>query len=125
MCPIHIKDERSLVNNYRTISLLNAEVKLFERLIFKHLFNYLQGNSFLTSVHSNFLPGDSTVNQLTFLYNIFSQAPDANKEIQVVFCDIGWAFAHVWHAGLLRKLKAAGITGKLLNWFKNYLLDGG
>ena len=29
----------------------------------------------------------------------------------------------VWHAGLLRKLDAAGVTGKLLNWFKNYLLD--
>ena len=24
---------------------------------------------------------------------------------------------------LLCKLKAAGVTGKLLNWFKNYLLD--
>ena len=29
----------------------------------------------------------------------------------------------VWHAGLLRKLDAAGVTGKLLNWFKNYFLD--
>ena len=33
------------------------------------------------------------------------------------------AFDRVWHAGLLRKLEAAGVTGKLLNWFKNYLLD--
>ena len=88
VCPIHKKDERSLVNNYRPISLLNAEVKVFERLIFKHLFNHLQENSFLTSLQSGFMPGDSTVNQLTFFYNIFCQALDANKEIRVVFCVI-------------------------------------
>ena len=88
VCPIHKKDKRSLVNNYRPISLPNAEVKVFERLIFKHLFNQLQENSFLTSLQSGFMPGDSTVNQLTFLYNIFCQALDANKEIWVVFCDI-------------------------------------
>ena len=108
------------MNNYRPISLLNAEVKVFERLIFKHLFNNLQENSFLTSLQSGFMPGDSTVNQLTFLYNIFCQALDANKEIPVF---ISKAFDHVWHAGLLRKLEAAGVTGKHLNWFKNYLLD--
>ena len=69
------------------------------------------------------MPGDTTVNQHTFLYNIFCQALDANKEIRVVFCDISKVFDRVWHAGLLRKLEAAGVTGKLLNWFKNYLFD--
>ena len=69
------------------------------------------------------MPGDSTVNQLTILCNIFCQALDANKEIGVVFCDISKAFDRVWHAGLLRKLEAAGVIGELLNWFKNYLLD--
>ena len=63
------------------------------------------------------------MNQLTFLYNIFCQALDANKEIRVVFCDFSKAFDLVWHAGLLRKLEAAGVTGKLLNWFKSYLFD--
>ena len=123
VCPIHKKDERSLIDIYRTLSLLNAEVNVFERLIFKHLFNHLQESSFLTSLWSSFMPGDSTVNQLTFLYNIFCQGLDANKEIRVVFCDISKAFDRVWHAGLLRKLEASGVTGKLLNWFKNYLLD--
>ena len=69
------------------------------------------------------MPGDSTVNQPTFLYNIICQALDAIREIRVVFCDISKAFDRVWHAGLLRKLEAAGVTGKLLDWFKNYLLD--
>ena len=54
------------------------------------------------------------MNQLTFLYKILWQALDASKEIQVIFCDISKAFDRVWHAGLLRKLEAAGVTGKLL-----------
>ena len=41
------------------------------------------------------MPGDFTVNKLTFLYNIFCQALDANKEIRVVFCDISKAFDRV------------------------------
>ena len=57
-CPMHKKDEKSLVNNYRPISILNAEVKVVKRLIFKHLFNHLQENSFLTSLQSGLIPGD-------------------------------------------------------------------
>ena len=28
-----------------------------------------------------------------------------------------------WHVGLLHKLRAAGVTGEILNWFNNYLSD--
>ena len=48
------------------------------------------------------------MNQLTFLYNIFCQVLDASKEIRVIFCDISKAFDRFWHAGLIRKLEAAG-----------------
>ena len=32
-------------------------------------------------------------------------------------------FDRVWHAGLLRKLKAADVQGELLKWFTNYLAE--
>jgi hypothetical protein len=32
-------------------------------------------------------------------------------------------FDKVWHRGLLKKLKAYGISGNLLRWFENYLSD--
>ena len=53
-----------LCNNYRPISLLNSEAKVFERLIFKHLYN-IRDNNLLTSLQSGFIPGESTINQLT------------------------------------------------------------
>ena len=123
VCPIHKKGERSNVCNYRPISLLNSENKVLERLIFKNLYNHLLDNNFLSSFQSGFIPGDSTENQLTFLYHTFCEALDAGKEVRAVFCDISKAFDRVWHTGLLYKLRAAGVTGNVLQWFKNYLSD--
>ena len=105
------------------ISLLNAEAKVFERLVFKYLFNHLCDNNLLSSLQSGCIPGDSTVNQLTFLYNTFCQALDSGKEVRAVFCDISKAFDRVWHVGLLHKLRAAGVKEEILNWFNNYLSD--
>ena len=34
-----------------------------------------------------------------------------------MFCDISKAFDRVWHLCLIRKWKAAGITGTVLRWF--------
>ena len=110
------------VCNYRPISLLSNLDKVFERFVFKHLFNHLRDYNILTSFQSGFIPGDSTTNQLTFLYNTFCQALDAGKEIRAVFCDISKAFDRVWHAGLLHKLRSIGISGELLKWFSSYLV---
>ncbi len=74
-------------------------------------------------MQSGFVPGDSTVNQLTYLYTIFSEALDSGKEIRAVFCDISKAFDRVWHKGLLYKLESSGISGRLLNWFSSYLSE--
>ena len=43
--------------------------------------------------------------------------------MQAAFCNISKAFDRVWHIGLLYKLRAAGVTGNVLQWFKNYLSD--
>ena len=123
VCPVPKKGDLTDVTNYRPISSLNSEDKVLERLVFKHLFNHLRGNNLLSSLQSGFLPGDSTVNQLTFLYNTFCQALDSGKEVRAVFCDISKAFDRVWHAGLLAKLQAAGVTGNVHTWFADYLFD--
>ena len=118
---VHKKGDLSLVSNYRPISLLNSVAKLFEKLVFKYLYNHLQDNNMLSSLQSGFIPGDSTVNQLVYLYHIFTEALDAGKEVRTVFCDISKAFDRVWHEGLIYKLKAAGVSGDVLRWFQSYL----
>ena len=119
--PIHKKGDLSLFSNYRPISLLNSVAKLFEKLVFKYLYNHLQDTNLLSSLQSGFIPGDSTVNQLAYLYHMFTEALDAGKEVGTVFCDISKAFDRVWHEGLIYKLKAAGVSGDVLRWFQSYL----
>ena len=75
----------------------------------------------LSSLQSGFIPGDSTVNQLAYLYHMFTEALDAGKEVRTVFCDFSKAFDRVWHEGIIYKLKAAGASGDVLRWFQSYL----
>jgi hypothetical protein len=63
------------------------------------------------------------VTQLTEIYDQFCKVVSSGKEIRVVFLDISKAFDRVWHKGLLFKLKKCGITGKLLEWLKDYLTN--
>ena len=109
------------ISSYRPVSLLCTSEKIFQRTVFKHIYNHFQGNNILTPLQSGFIPGDSIVNQLTYLYDSFSQAIDFGKEVRVVFCDISKAFDRVWHEGLLKTLKAAGIIVNLLTCFRSYL----
>ena len=88
VCPVHAPKgggDASNVCNYRPISLLSNLDKVFDRLVFKHVFNHLRDNNILPSFQSGFIPEDSTTNQLTFLFNTFCQALDAGKEVRAVF----------------------------------------
>ena len=121
MCPIPKGGDRTAVSNFRPISSLSNINKVLERIAFKYLYNHFLENDILTPLQSGFTLGDSTVNQLLFLYNAFCKSLDAGKEIQVIFYDISKAFDRVWHAGLIHKLRAAGISGNLLDWLTNYI----
>ena len=121
--PIFKKSDPSDPNNYRPISLLSCVGKLMERCIFKHIYNFIINNNILTKFQSGFIRGDSTTNQLLYIYNDFCKAIDEGKEVRVVFCDISKAFDRVWHRGLIHKLFQIGIRDDLLTWFKNYLTN--
>jgi hypothetical protein len=121
--PIFKKAEAFITTNYRPVSLLSILAKVFEKIVFKYLFNYFRDHFLISVWQSGFLPGSSTVTQLTEIYDQFCKAVNSGKEIRVVFLDISKAFDRVWHKGLLHKLKACGITGRLLDWLKDYLTD--
>ena len=117
------KGDPSIVNNYRPISLLSVIGKVFEKLIFRQIFNFLKDTDFLSPYQSGFVPGDSTINQLTQLYNTFCQAIDSGKEVRVIFFDISKAFDRVWHKGLISKLKVCGLSDEYLLLLRDYLSE--
>ena len=111
------------MKNYRPISLLPIFGKIFERVIFKDLFNYLYKNELFTKCEYSFLPGDSCISELlSIIHGINSSFDcDPTQDVRGIFLDIFNAFDKVWHEGLLFKLKTNGLKGELSNLFQNYL----
>ena len=62
--PVHKKGDLSHVTNYRHISLLNSVAKLFEKLVFKYLYNHLQDNNMLLSLQSESFQVTQLLNNL-------------------------------------------------------------
>ena len=119
--PIFKKGDKTVASNYRPISLISCVGKSFERILFKHVYNHLDGNSYIYKYQSEFLPGHSTVHHLIeSIHNTILSLENFETSCQV-FCDISKAFDRVWHRGLLLKMERYGIRGDLLLWFKSYL----
>ena len=57
-------------NNYRPVLLLSWVGKVFERIIFKNVFNYFREHLIISIHQSGLQPGDSTVNHSAIDKNI-------------------------------------------------------
>ena len=79
--PIFKKNDSSVHDNYRPVSLLSCVSKLFEQSVFKYVFNLLRDTKVISLRQSRFMPGDSTVYQLTYLYHIFAEVLDNQKDM--------------------------------------------
>ena len=121
--PAHKKNDRQLVNNYRPISLLPIFGKIFEKIIFNRIYDFLLKEELLNPNQSGFRPSDSCINQLLAITHEIFEAFDCNPPLEVrsVFLDMSKAFDKVWHEGLLYKLKSMGISGEFYDLLENYL----
>ena len=119
--PIHKKNCKNEITNYRPISLISIIGKVMEKCVHNHMISYINENQILCKNQSGFIQGDSTINQLLEISNDIGKAIDQGKEVRAVFCDISKAFDRVWHRGLIFKLYQSGFSGKLLSWLQDYL----
>ena len=79
-------------------------------------------NNLLSPHQSDFIPGDSCVQQLIAITHEIYKAFDcsATLEVRGVFLNVSKAFDKVWHYGLLYKLKRNGINGGLLKRIESF-----
>ena len=134
ICPIHKKGVKQIINNYGPVSLLPICGKIFQRLIFNYLFEYLEKFKLLSAHDSGFQAIDSCVDQLLSIvhniYTVFDAYPIL--ESRGIFLDISKTFDKVWPEELIFKLKLIGICDALLdligifleNRFQRVVLDG-
>ena len=75
--PLFKKGDKSFPSNYRPVSLLSSSGKILERIIYKHMYNFLMTNELLYKYQSVFfLPKHSTTYQLIVIYHHICQAMD-------------------------------------------------
>ena len=106
ICPIHKKGDK----------LLPIYGKMFERLIFNSLYQFLEECKLLSIHQSGFHCNDSCINQLLFsvhtLYKTFDAYP--TLDTRGAFLNMSKAFDKVWHEGLIYKLKSMSVSDSLL-----------
>lgn len=118
---IHKSGRKDSADNYRPISLLSNVSKVLETLVNKAVYQHMNTNHLISPAQSGFRRGDSAPLQLFRLSTELFTALDSGKVVAAIFYDIKKAFDSVWHKALLGKLKAAGISGSLFWWIKDFL----
>ena len=120
--PVFKADDPTLFSNYRPISILPAFSKLFEKVMYNRVINFLNLHNILYSKQFGFRNNHSTAFALIDLINNISSAIDRNETTLGIFLDLSKAFDTI-HEILCQKLQHYGIRDTALAWIKSYLDD--
>ena len=107
--------------SYRPITLANCLAKTLEKMINRRLKNYLETKNFYSPHQSSFRARHSTLDGLIRLEHAATMGITNKKICLAVMLDIQQAFDKVWHHGLMLKLKALGVVGKLPKFIQGML----
>ena len=121
--PIYKKGPRSDPGNYRPVSLTSTCGKLMERIIRKYLLQHFDNNNLLSPEQHGFRQGRSCTTQLLSVTEDWSQWLDDHTPYDCIYLDYRKAFDSVPHQRLLKKARASGVQGKLLDWLESFLSE--
>ena len=121
-CPSLRKDDATLMDNYRPISLLTSISKLFEKVVLSQLSDYFHKNNIFHSSQYGFRKLHSTELAAMELTDRALIDIDYRNISLSVFMDLSTAFDTLDHRILLKKLNFYGIGGTALAWFSSYLI---
>ena len=106
------------MSNYRPISILSFFSKIFEKLMYNILNNFLYKNDVIYKYQFGFRKKHSTQHAIITLVDRITSSLDSGDLVIGVFLDLKKAFDT-----LIKKLFSYGIRGNTLKWFQSYLTD--
>ena len=119
--PIFKKGDPHLTDNYRPISLLPVMSKIFEKVVFIQLYDYLIENKLLYDSQYGFRKLHSTELAALEFTDKINLNLDEGKLPLAIYLDLSKAFDTIDHSILINKLKYYGVRGMSLYWFESYL----
>ena len=119
--PLHKNGAKNIISNYRPVANLSRLSLSFERLLFKHLYNFIAPK--INSSQHGFMKNRSTTSQLLLHLKLLHDSLDIGEEVFTLYLDFCKAFDKVNHYLLIEILKNFGIDWKLLHLLSSYLED--
>ena len=119
VAPLHKKGSKFLKENYRSVSKLSAFSKVYERVIFDQLYDFVGPK--LSPLLSGFRKGYSTQHALLHMLHSWHRDLDKGQFVAAVLMDLSKAFDCMNHDLLLAKLHAYGLSKPALQLIESYL----
>ena len=120
---IYKKGDKRLPGNYTPVSLTSVACKIMEKFVRNALLQHLKDHNILSKKQFGFLPGRSTLLQLTLVLEEWISALENGAEIDVAFMDFAKAFDKVPHNRLMNTLMHSGIQGNVHRWISSFLTN--
>ena len=101
--PVHKEGSKGDVGNYRPISLLTSFSKIYEKLMYDRVLNFLESNNSLFEMQYGFRPGRSCEQALLNAQNSLLDSLSNRQISLLLLIDFSKAFDMVEHSTLLKK----------------------
>ena len=119
--PIFKTGDRHDVNNYRPISVISSIARIFEKVLYHQLEQYVVEHNLISERQSGFRSLYSTATAMLDLTNEWCFNIDRKLVNGTLFLDLKKAFDTVNHDILLQKLHWFGLDQQAFTLFKSYL----
>lgn len=119
--PIHKKESKLDYLNYRPISLLSVISKIYEKLIYTRIYDYLTTNKLINPKQFGFRTKHSTNHATISITEQIKSMMDNNDVVCGIFIDLEKAFDTVNHKILVEKLNQYGLRGNVNKLIESYL----
>ena len=119
--PLYKKGLKTMLDNYRPISILPAVSKAFENILYDQLYSYLSNSGILSKYQFGFRRHHSTSTALLDSTNQWYSNMDKGLINIVAFLDLKKAFDTIDHEILIKKLQMYGVEQRSLKLLESYL----
>ena len=121
--PLFKKGSRCDAANYRPVTLTSHVVKVYERVVRKHMIQYLEANSLLSDKQHGFRSNRSCLTQMLDHFDSIFEGLTHGNDTDSIYLDFAKAFDKVDTDLLLHKLSRYGFHQNLINWIQSFLTD--